>query len=305
MNDGRDTSRLRGVIAAIVTPLSATGPDHAQLIALAWHLLNSGCDGLNVLGTTGEGTSFSVNERMGIMSALAQAKLPMHRLMVGTGAAALTDTINLSRHAAALRFAGILLLPPFYYKGVTDSGIIAYVRRIIESTAATPIPIYLYNIPALSAVPYTLPLIAGLLKQFGTRIAGLKDSSGDFVYAKEVAALSKGLDVFPSSEGNLFAARAGLFAGCISATANINGRDCARAYASGDETALSRAMTVRKIFEGVPLIPGIKYLLSEIHGVSRLAEVMPPLAALSAEETKVIRARFSAVLSQGSDAQNL
>jgi 4-hydroxy-tetrahydrodipicolinate synthase len=307
MNNIHDAPRprLRGVIAAIVTPLAKAGPDHARMIALGRHLLDSGCDGLNVLGTTGEATSFSVEERMEIMRALAEAKLPMHRLMAGTGAAALSDAISLSRHAAALGFGGILLLPPFYYKSVTDDGIVAYVGRVVEATAETEVPIYLYNFPALAGVAYTLPLVAELLSRFGTRIAGLKDSSGDPSYAKAVAALSNTLDVFPSNEANLLSARSGTFAGCISATANINSGDCARAYNSGDQAALSRAIAVRKVFDGIPLIPGIKFLLSQIHSDPHLAEVMPPLSGLTPYESETIRARFRSVLSEGADTHSL
>jgi len=287
--------RLRGVIAAIATPVGDSGPDHARLILLARHLLSSGCHGLNLLGTTGEATSFSVEQRMAVMSAVAQARLPLDRMMVGTGAAAVADAITLSRHAASLGFAGVLLLPPFYYKPVTEAGIIAYVRGIIESTAEPAIPVYLYNFPALSGITYTRPLIAELVNQFGTRIAGLKDSSGNLPYAKEVAALSDTLAVFPSSEEHLLAARSGPFAGCISATANINSSDCRKAFDSSDETALARAVAQRKLFDGLPLIPAIKYLLAEILGEPRLAQVMPPLAPLTADEASAVRTRFSRV----------
>jgi 4-hydroxy-tetrahydrodipicolinate synthase len=290
--------KLRGVIAAIPTPVGDTGPDHRRLISLARHMLNSGCHGLNVLGTTGEATSFSVEQRMAVMSAVAQANLPMNRLMVGTGAAAVTDAITLSRHAAALGFAGVLLLPPFYYKHVTDAGIITYIYRIAESTAEAAVPIYLYNFPALSGVAYTQPLVEKLVKQLGTRIAGLKDSSGDLSYAMDMAALSRPFDVFPSSEAHLLSARSGLFAGCISATANISSRDCAKAFDSGDEAALSRAIAVRILFDGLPLIPTVKYLLSEILGDRHLAKVMPPLAAPTPSEANVINTRFSAVIRQ-------
>lgn len=286
---------LRGVIAAIPTPLDDTGPDHPRMIALARHLLDSGCDGLNVLGTTGEANSLSVAERVAIMSAFAQAALPMHRLMVGTGATAVTDAVTLSRHAASLGFAGILVIPPFFYKDVTDAGIVAYLRRIVDSTADTQTPVYLYNFPALSGVPYAPALVKTLLEEFGPRIAGLKDSSGNLAYAIEIAALSKTLDVFPSSEAHLLAARSGPFAGCISATVNVSSRDAGKAFTDGDEAALARAIETRKIFDGLPLIPGIKYLLSVIHADPRLAVVRPPLVAVSSHEAQTIRARFGAI----------
>lgn len=289
--------KLRGVIAAIATPVGDAGPDHARLIVLARHLLTSGCHGLNLLGTTGEATSFSVEQRMAVMSAVAQAKLPLDQMMVGTGAAALADAVTLSRHAASLGFAGILLLPPFYYKAVTDTGLLTYVRRIIEATAERPVPVYLYNFPALSGIAYTRDLVAELLGRFGARIAGLKDSSLNLAYAREMAALSDAFDVFPSSEEHLLAARAGPFAGCISATANLNSRDCRKAFDDGDQAALARAVAVRKLCEGFPLIPAIKYLLAESLGDPQLAQVMPPLAALTQQEASALRARFESVAS--------
>src|SRR5579885_3161178 len=114
---------LSGVIAAVATPVAEDGsPDFARAVKLARFLLDNGCNGLNVLGTTGEATSFSREERMAVMTAYKEGGLPMQRLMVGTGAAATADAIALTRHAAELGFAGALLLPPFYYKGVPDEG---------------------------------------------------------------------------------------------------------------------------------------------------------------------------------------
>src|SRR5262245_64500467 len=134
---------LSGVIAAIATAVDDTGaPDAARSVKLARHLLDNGCDGLNVLGTTGEATSFSLDQRKAMMTAYAKAGLPMERLMVGTGAAALADALALTRHAAELGFAGALVLPPFYYKGVPDDGLFGFVSALVEGTADRPIPIY-------------------------------------------------------------------------------------------------------------------------------------------------------------------
>jgi 4-hydroxy-tetrahydrodipicolinate synthase len=246
-----------------------------------------------VLGTTGEATSFTVEQRMGVMSAAAK-NLPLNRMMVGTGAAAVGDAVRLSQHAATLGFAGVLVLPPFYYKGVSDAGVIAYIGAIAEATKASGIPIYLYNFPALSGVAYTPKLVSALVQQFGVRIAGLKDSSGDMPYAREVAAISSSVDVFPSNEGTLMDARnGGPFAGCISATANLNSKECAKAFHDGDAHALGKAVTIRKLFDGLPLISGIKVLLAHMHGDSSLAAVMPPLSEFP--DPAALHARFDAV----------
>jgi 4-hydroxy-tetrahydrodipicolinate synthase len=287
---------LRGVIAAVATVIDVNGaPDHARSLKLARHLLDNGCDGLNVLGTTGEATSFSREERMGLMSAYRDNGLPVGRLMVGTGAAAVADAIALTRHAAGLGFAGALLLPPFYYKGVPDDGLAAYVDAIVQATADKPIPLYLYHFPAQSGLPWHIALIRRLLEAHGGRIVGLKDSSGDMAYAREAAKVAPGFDVFPSTEAALIEARSGVFAGCISATANCNSDLCQRAWASGDPQASEQAVTIRNLFNGRPLVSGIKALLAHIHGDAALAAVKPPLAPPSAADRTAILAGYDAV----------
>ena len=286
-------NKLHGVIAAIATAVDAGGaPDCARSVELARFLLANGCDGLNVLGTTGEATSFSTEQRMRVMSAYHAAGLPMDRLMVGTGAAALADAITLTRHAAELGFAGALLLPPFYYKGVPDAGLIAYVEAVVQATLASPIPLYLYHFPAQSGLPWHLGLVTHLLEAFGSRIAGLKDSSGDMAYARAVAGISADFRVFPSTEAVLMEARAGAFAGCISATANLNADLCAQAWQSGNRAALETAVAIRKVFDGKQLVPGVKALLAHIHNDAAWARVEPPLHAYSHAEQAALAALY-------------
>jgi 4-hydroxy-tetrahydrodipicolinate synthase len=286
-------SALRGVIAAIATAIDPNRePDCARATRLARYLLDNGCDGLNVLGTTGEATSFSLAQRQQVMNAYRDAGLPLDRMMVGTGAAAVADAVALTRHAAELGFAGALVLPPFYYKGVPDDGLAAYIGAILAATAAKPIPVYLYHYPALSGLPWHPKLIRRLIDSFGSRLAGLKDSSGDMAFAREAAAISPSFKVFPSTEAVLLDARAGAFAGCISATANLNADLCQRAWSRGDAVALDTAVAIRKLFDGRPLVPGVKALLAHIHGDTALARVMPPLAAFSAADTAAVTAGY-------------
>jgi 4-hydroxy-tetrahydrodipicolinate synthase len=268
--------RLSGVIAAIATPITAElAPDVSRFIKLAQHLLDNGCDGLNVLGTTGEATSFSFEQRAGVMRAAA-AELDRKRLMVGTGAASLAEATALTRLAAELGFAGTLLLPPFYYKDIDPRGVFDYLAAIIVASVARPIPIYLYNFPALSGVPYGRELVARLIEAFPDRMAGLKDSSGDMPYAR-LARAHPGFAVFPSTEAALAEARSAGFAGCISATANLNSDLCGAAWNSGDQRALERAVAIRKLFDGKPLVAGVKAGLAHMHADERLARMMPPL----------------------------
>jgi len=157
-------SRLSGVIAAVATATDGTGePDGVRSVALARFLLDHGCDGLNVLGTTGEATSYSLAQRQAVMNAYRSAGLPLERMMVGSGAAATADAVALTRHAAELGFDGALVLPPFYYKGVPDDGLAGYVAAIVKATADRPIPLYLYHYPQLSGVPWHANLIRRML----------------------------------------------------------------------------------------------------------------------------------------------
>jgi 4-hydroxy-tetrahydrodipicolinate synthase len=290
------TKTLTGVIAAVATPVSEDGaPDLKRAVNLARYLLDNGCDGLNVLGTTGEATSFSLDERKAVMDAYKANGLPLNHLMVGTGAAALSDAAALTRHAAELGFGGALVLPPFYYKGVPDDGLVAYIDALVKATKEQPIPIYLYHYPAMSGIPWHVTLIKRLLESFPTSIAGLKDSSGDMAYARSAAAVSPDFAVFPSTEAALIDARQGAFAGCISATANLNADLCARAWREGDRAALDAAVTIRKLFDGKPLVPGVKALLAHIHGDPALARVKPPLAVFSAADRAAVVAGHDSV----------
>jgi 4-hydroxy-tetrahydrodipicolinate synthase len=287
---------LHGVIAAIATAVGKDGePDCGRCAALARFLLGSGCDGLNVLGTTGEATSFSLDQRRRVMTAYAEASLPLDRMMVGTGAAAVADAIALTKHAAELGFAGALVLPPFYYKGVHDDGLVAYIDAILTATVAKPVPIYLYHFPAQSGLHWHVALLRRLFDTFGERIVGLKDSSGDMAYAREAASILPRFKVFPSTEAALPEARSGAFAGCISATANLNADLCARAYRTGDAAALAEAVAIRKLFDGKPLVPGVKALLAHIHNAPEWARVEPPLSAFPAADHAAVIAGYDAV----------
>jgi 4-hydroxy-tetrahydrodipicolinate synthase len=289
------TKRLTGVIAAVATAVDETGaPDAARSTKLARFLLDTGCDGLNVLGTTGEATSFSLEQRKAVMTAYKAAGLPLDRLMVGTGAAATADAVALTRHAAELGFAAALILPPFYYKGVPDDGLAAYIDTIVKATAERPIPIYLYHFPAQSGLHWHVKLIARLLDAHKGRIVGCKDSSGDMGYAREAAGVAKGFDVFPSTEACLIEARGGIFAGCISATANLNADLCQRAWSTGDAAALDAAVAIRKLFDGKPLVSGVKSTLAHIHNDAAWARVAPPLAPFSGSDKAGANAGYDA-----------
>ena len=148
---------------------------------------------------------------------------------------------------------------------------------------------------AVSAVPWPVELIAKMRQTHGSRLAGLKDSSGDMAYARSATTVDPEFAVFPSTEAVLLEAREGAFAGCISATANVNPDLCARAWRIGDRSALDDAVAIRKLFDGRPLVSGVKALLAHIHNDPSLARVMPPLMPFSAQDRAAVFAGYDQI----------
>jgi 4-hydroxy-tetrahydrodipicolinate synthase len=282
--------QLGGVIAAAATPLTADRTiDLERLIAhCGWLLEAGGCDGVNLLGTTGEATSFTVEQRLAAMAAVAEAGLPLDRFMVGTGASALGDSVRLTAAAKALGFAGALLLPPFYYKGIEGDGLEDYVDRVIDGAGPSGLRLYLYHIPQNTGVAYPIELVERLARRHPGTLAGLKDSSGDLAYSTALAARVPEIAVFPSSEGTLKLARERGFAGCISATTNVNGALARRAWREAGtpagEAASDAAVAIRTTLSKLPLVSAVKWTVGLLHGDDSWRRMMPPLRSLTDAE---------------------
>lgn len=288
---------LRGVIAAAATPLTDAGTiDLDPLVEhCRWLLGPGGCDGINLLGTTGEATSFSREQRVQAMRAVAQSGLPLDRFMVGTGAAAVTDAVDLTREAKALGFAGALLLPPFYYKGIAEDGVVHYVSSVIEAVGADGLSLYLYHFPANSGVPYTVSVVQRLRERFGETLVGLKDSSGDLEFSANMAKSLPGFDVFPSAEGSIAKGRELGFAGCISATANVTGPHASAAFRNPeDSAALGRAVALRSAISTYPLVASVKAALAIVSGQQSWNRLVPPLEALSTDQRQGLQTALAA-----------
>ena len=291
--------KLAGIFAAAATPLRADlSIDEGKLVEhCRWLLNEGGCDGVNLLGTTGEATSFSVEQRLGAMRAIAASGLPMTRLMVGTGAAALRDAITLTKAARELRFSGALLLPPFYYKGIAEDALEAYVATIIDEACGGDLGLYLYHIPQFSAVPYPIALVERLAKRFPDALAGIKDSSGDLENAKALAARIPSIAVFPGAETMLGLAPEAGFAGCISATTNITGAIASRGWKARGTPEGARAMTaaaaIRATMSEFPVIAAVKWLLADLRNDEEWRRVHPPLSALPEADWLRLRAKLA------------
>ena len=279
--------RLRGVIAAIATPIDADfRPDLGRLVRHCRALLDGGCDAINLLGTTGEATAFGVEQRIAVMRAVAESGLPLDRFMVGTGVPALDETVRLTRAACELGFAGALVLPPFYYPDVHDDGLVAYIDAIVARVDHSRVAVYLYHIPQNTKVPWPLEVVARLRERHGATLAGLKDSAGDLAYARSIVAAVPGFDVFPSSEATLGNATADGFAGCISATVNVTARESQAAWAGQGSAAgaasAKKAAELRAIVAGHPLVAAVKSLLAARYRDEAWRRLALPLVALPA-----------------------
>ncbi len=291
------SSRLHGVIAAVATPLrSDFTPDLERLAMHCRTLLSECCDGINLLGTTGEATAFSVEQRLAVMRGIVDAGLPMACFMVGTGVCALDDTVRLTRAACELGFAGALVLPPFYYPDISPAGLVAYVDEVVARVGDERLALYLYHIPQNTGVPWPVEVVAELKAKHTQAVVGLKDSAGDLAYARAVARTVADFDVFPSSEAALGHASADGFAGCISATTNLTARHAQAAW-SGQGTdagraAVKKAGELRAIVAGHPLIAAVKASLARRYDDETWARVALPLVPLAADA----RARLDAAL---------
>ena len=277
-----------------ITPFRADmSVDTERFVAHSQQLVTDGADGLACFGTTSEANSMSVAERMDALDALIDAGIPPARLIPGTGCAALPDTIALTRHAVDRGVRGTLTLPPFYYKPITEDGHFAAYAHVIEAAGSENLRLYLYHVPQMSGVPITLSVIERLLKAYPRTIVGLKDSSGNWDNTAAVIAAFPQIETYSASESLLVKNVAAGGAGCISASANVNVRGIMaliRGLGAAPEGALlEQVSTIRKIFEGIPLIPGIKATIAHRLKDPGYAIVRPPFVPLPASFDAVIR----------------
>lgn len=285
-----DMKRMSGVFAPVVTPFKADlSPDAERLVRQCRWLLSNNV-GLAVFGTNSEANSMSVDEKIDLLDHLVNGGVDPSRMMPGTGCCALTDSVRLSAHAVKLGCGGVLMLPPFYYKGVSDEGLFRNFAEIIERVGDNRLRIYLYNIPPVSQVAITVPLIERLLEAYPGIIAGAKDSSGDWnntqSYLDNFA--EHGFDVFPGAETFLLQGMRNGGAGCISATANVNPAAIAHLFStwqSEDANAQQEMLNaVRNIFASYPMIPALKAAIARYGGDTSWMTVRPPLVELTSEQ---------------------
>ncbi len=257
-----------GIITAAVTPMDKDlNADTNLLVTHCRNLLTQGSDGIVLLGTTGEANSFSVNERKGILEDALEGGLAPQLLMVGTGCCAITDTVALTRHALDLGVTNILMLPPFYYKPVTDEALFNYFSRVIETIADDRLHIYLYHFPKNTGIDLTIRLISKLLERYSDTIVGIKDSGGDWNHMQKLMHEFPSFRLFSGTEEYLLETLKAGGVGCISATANLTVANAAKViydFHNGKDADKSQRLltAMRNVFSGYPFVGAVKGYLA-------------------------------------------
>jgi 4-hydroxy-tetrahydrodipicolinate synthase len=282
--------RIRGVLAPVVTPFKADySPDAIRFVRHCQWLISQNV-GLACFGNTSEANALSIDERIALLDALLENGVDPGRIMPGTGLCSLSDSVRLTGHAVRSGCASILMLPPFYYKGVSDEGLFRYYSEVLQRVGEARLRLYLYHIPPVTQVGITLTLIERLRKAYPENVVGIKDSSGDWRNTQAVLDhfADDGFDVFPASEAFLLAALRNGGAGCISAISNINPAAIHTLYchwqegdADDQQDVLNR---LRNAVSRQALIPAIKAAIAHYSGDPSWTTVCPPLVELTAEQ---------------------
>ncbi|PYK48119.1 MAG: dihydrodipicolinate synthase family protein [Verrucomicrobia bacterium] len=307
------SQRIRGVLAPVVTPFKADlSPDRQRFIRHCQWLLSQNC-GLAVFGTTSEANSMAAEERSTLLDSLFAAGINPSRMMPGTGCCSITETVELTEHAVKHGCAGVLMLPPFYYKTVSEEGLYHYFSEVVQRVGDTRLKIYLYHIPPVAIVGVTPKLVERLLKAYPKAIAGMKDSSGNWNNTKTFldAFANNGFDVFVGSESFLLANMRNGGVGTISATANVNPAAIYELYAksavasavSADpglelEDQQARLNVVREVFsnrEFPSMIAALKQAIAIYGNDPEWTRVRPPLVELTTEQAKLLAAESKAI----------
>jgi 4-hydroxy-tetrahydrodipicolinate synthase len=296
------STRLRGVLAPVITPFTdRLAPDQGRFNRHCAWLLANGCAGLAVFGTNSEANSLGLAERMALLEGLVASGVPAARLIPGTGCCALPDTAALSAHAAALGCSGVLMLPPFYYKEVSDEGLFRSYSEVIQRVGDARLRIYLYHIPPIAQVGVSPALVERLLKAYPGTVAGIKDSSGDWANTQALLDLApEGLEVFAGSEVFLLRTLRGGGAGCISACANVAPGAMDALYRHWREPGAADLQAgldrTRALLGGHgPMIPALKAVLAHFAGDPAWARVRPPLVETpEAEAAALVRELWAA-----------
>jgi 4-hydroxy-tetrahydrodipicolinate synthase len=287
----------RGVFSAALTPITEVfAPDHALFIAHCRRLLAEGCDGIAMLGTTGEANSFSSDERRALLEAVVGAGIAPECLLPGTGVAAVSETVALTRHALSLGVTTVVMLPPFYYKDITEDGLFAAYAEVVERVADARLRVVLYHIPQMSAVPIPFPVIARLRDAFPGTFTGIKDSAGDLAHMEALVEAFPGLAVLAGADPLMLPLLRKGGGGCITATSNLVAAELAFVFhhfadptrATEVEAAQARIVAMRNRASRFAQMASLKALLARRTGEAGWHRLRPPLLPLSEAERSAL-----------------
>jgi 4-hydroxy-tetrahydrodipicolinate synthase len=283
-------STLPAVLSPVLTPFKDDGSPDAQKLLKQCKWLESNGVGQAIFGTNSEANSMSAPQKMGVLTALIEGGLNPAHMMPGTGATSIDATVTMTRHAVQHKCAGVLMLPPFYYKDVTDDGLFAFYSEVIQKVGDAGLQIYIYNIPPVTKINLSLSLLERLAKAYPKTIVGMKDSSGDWAYTESVIKLlaPSGFRVYAGSEVFLMRTLHAGGVGCISATANVNPGAISHLAAHWKESDADQRQTaldqVRSIFAQYQMIAGMKTAVAHYSKDPEWLRVRPPLMQLSADQ---------------------
>jgi 4-hydroxy-tetrahydrodipicolinate synthase len=294
------TTKLQGIFAPTLTPVETDlSPDVGRWIAHSRWLLEAGCHGLCPFGTTSEANSFSVDERIDLLEQLVEGGIPPHLLMPGTGCCALPDTVRLTAHSVRLGCGGVLVLPPFYYKGVSDDGLFRAYAEVIERVGDHRLRIYLYHIPPVAQVGISLRLIDRLVAAYPATVVGIKDSSGDWDNLSALLREFPGFGTFTGNEKFLLQTLQGGGAGSINAVANVIPGPQRRLYDQwatlGAEKLQAEINQLRQITQAYPSIAALKQIMAYIHNDPSWLNLRPPLTNLTMTQSDELLSQVTAL----------
>jgi 4-hydroxy-tetrahydrodipicolinate synthase len=289
-----------GVLVPVLTPFTRSGElDAHRFAAFCRWLLDQGADGLAIFGTTSEANSMSATERMELLDRLVASGIPAAKLMPGSGACSMTEAAMLARHAVGHGCGGVLMLPPFYYKGMDDDGLFAFFAGVVERVGSDALRVFLYHIPPQTVLGLSLDLVGRLIEAYPETVVGLKDSSGDWNNTAALLERYPGFAVFPGSEVFLLDGLRHGAVGCITATGNVNVGGIRRVYENWrtpQADDLQAAITLaRKTIQAYPMVPALKRIVAHFHGDPDWAAVRPPMVRLSEAQSAALLADLAKI----------
>lgn len=295
----------RGVFCAALTPVDADlRPDHARFVEHCRQLVADGCTGVAILGTTGEANSFSTGERKALLEAAIEGGLKPQQLLPGTGVTALTETVELTRHALSMGVDTVVMLPPFYYKDVSEEGLFAAYAETIERVGDARLRVVLYHIPQVSALPIPFGLIERLRARYPDTVVGIKDSAGKLDNMTAMVDRFPGFAVLSGADPLMLPLLRAGGAGAITATTNLVAADLACVYrhhadparAPEVEAAQARVVAMRTLASVYAQMASLKTLLAARTGHDGWRRLRPPLLSLDAASAQDLLQRHEALL---------